>query len=67
MDELTAKMNSAKGDDKVDAMVALLNEMVGRHKAMHEAMHKKHEATRGGAKMEEKPGGAPLGEHEHSE
>jgi hypothetical protein len=47
MDDLAAKMNSAKGDEKVDAMAAVLNEMLARHKAMREKMRAHHGAGRG--------------------
>ncbi len=60
MDELAAKMNSAKGDEKVDAMAALLNEMLARHKTMGDMMRAHHEgmcgeAAAGEDKKEEKP------------
>jgi hypothetical protein len=70
MDALAAKMNAASGDAKVEAMAALLNEIVARHKTMHETMHARHEAMCGGGaktqeKCEEKSEGGLLGEHEH--
>ena len=66
MDELAAKMNTAKGDEKVDAMAALLNEMLARHKTMGDRMRAHHEgmcgeAAAGEGKKEEKSEGL-LGE-----
>jgi len=70
MEEQAAKMNSAKGDDKVDAMAALLNEMLARHRAMHDMMRARHDpmcggAVSGGKETEEKSEGVP-GEQEHA-
>ncbi len=36
LDELVATMNTATGQQKIDAMAALLNELVQQRKAMHE-------------------------------
>jgi hypothetical protein len=38
LDEKLAAMNAAKGNDRVDAIAALLNELVSQRKAMHEKM-----------------------------
>ena len=35
--DLTARMNAAKGEDKVAAMAALLNELVAQRKQMHQS------------------------------
>jgi Spy/CpxP family protein refolding chaperone len=40
--ELVTKMNAAKGDQKVDAMAALLNEMVKNDSHMHHRMMEMH-------------------------
>ncbi len=39
LDELAAAMNSATGQEKIEAMAALLNELVAQRKAMHSMMH----------------------------
>jgi hypothetical protein len=36
LDELTTRMNQATGNEKVDAMAALLNEMVAQRKALRD-------------------------------
>lgn len=38
LDELAAAMNSAKGEAKVDAIAALLNEMLAQRKALRQQM-----------------------------
>ena len=38
LDELVAAMNTATGQQKIDAMAALLNELVQQRKSMHEMM-----------------------------
>ena len=38
LDELVAAMNAAKGQQKIDAMAALLNELVQQRKSMHKMM-----------------------------
>lgn len=73
MDSLTATMNETTGDARVEAMAALLNELVAQHRAMHEHMREMmmHRMGEGhGMKMKETPPGegAPegeTGEHEH--
>jgi hypothetical protein len=42
LDELVAKMNAAEGEAKVDAIAAVVDEMVAQHKMMHEQMRKRH-------------------------
>ncbi len=49
MDELAAQMNSAKGEEKVDAMAAVLNEMLARQKAMRDKMRARHSGQCGGS------------------
>lgn len=39
LDQLIADMNSAKGNQKVDAMAAVITEMAGQRKAMMSMMH----------------------------
>ena len=41
LDSLVAAMNTATGDDKVNAMAAVLEELVGQRKAMHEKMQQR--------------------------
>jgi hypothetical protein len=38
MDSLAAAMNESTGNARIDAMAALLNELVAQHRAMHEHM-----------------------------
>jgi hypothetical protein len=38
VDSLAAAMNEAGGEARVDAMTALLNELVAQHRAMHDHM-----------------------------
>ena len=38
LDQLTAAMNTATGQQKIDAMAALLNELVQQRKSMHKMM-----------------------------
>lgn len=42
LDSLIAAMNAATGDDKVNAMAAVLEEFVGQRKAMREKMQQRH-------------------------
>ncbi len=42
LDSLVAAMNAATGDDKVNAMAAVLEELVGQRKAMREKMQPMH-------------------------
>lgn len=50
LERLTAEMNAASGSRKMDAMAALLNEMVAQHRAMRQ-MRKQMGAMTGGAGM----------------
>ena len=54
LDDLVAKMNAARGDAKVDAIAAVINEMVEQRRAMqpHPGM---------GGPMGGPMGGAPMG------
>lgn len=38
LDKLAAEMNAAKGNDRIDKLVAVVNELVAERKAMHEHM-----------------------------
>jgi hypothetical protein len=42
LDELAATMNAAKGDAKVDAIAALLNELLAQRKALRQQMNVGH-------------------------
>jgi len=42
--DLTARMNAAKGEDKVAAMAAVLNELVAQRKQMHQSCGMMNEA-----------------------
>lgn len=42
IDSLVAAMNDATGNEKMDTMSALLEELVGQRKAMHEMMQQMH-------------------------
>ncbi len=58
LDALVAKMNAAKGNTKVEAMAAVLNEMVAQRKMMRGQMQAMHEKMMGGGMMSGgKPGG----------
>lgn len=74
MDSLAAAMNESSGDDKVDAMGALLNELVAQHRTMHEHMREAmmHRMMGPGHRegMEGMPPGdeaGETGEHEHAD
>jgi polyhydroxyalkanoate synthesis regulator protein len=41
LDGLVDAMNAARGAEKVDAIAAVVNELVSQHKAMHEGMRGK--------------------------
>jgi alanine-alpha-ketoisovalerate/valine-pyruvate aminotransferase len=43
LDELVKKMNSAKGDARVDAIAAIVTQLVERHRAMGEHMNMMHQ------------------------
>ena len=47
LDELTAAMNTATGQEKIDAMAVLLNELVNQRKSMHAMMHRMMEEKMG--------------------
>jgi hypothetical protein len=40
LDELVAAMNAAHGDQKVDAMAAVLNELISQRNARRQRMHR---------------------------
>ena len=40
LDSLVGKMNRASGNAKVEAMAAVINELVAQRKAMRERMHR---------------------------
>jgi hypothetical protein len=42
LDELVGTMNAAQGDAKVDAVAAVLNELISQRKAMHQRKHRLH-------------------------
>lgn len=47
LDELAAAMNQATGQDKVDAIAALLNELVAQRKAMQQRMTERMSKSKG--------------------
>jgi hypothetical protein len=51
LDALVKDMNAATGSAKVDAIAAVLNELLQERKAMHERMGKMSEHMTGGKKM----------------
>ena len=71
LDLKVAAMNAAKGRDKVDAMAAVINEMVSQHKqmmakmmGMHEPMMKDMKGMKGMKGMDDK---SPDAHKEHHE
>jgi hypothetical protein len=48
LDALVKDMNDAKGDAKVNAVAAVVNELVRQHKAMHGRMGQMHQQMMGG-------------------
>lgn len=38
LDDLVAQLNAAKGDERIDTLVAIVNQLVAERKAMHEHM-----------------------------
>lgn len=48
LDALAKDMNDAKGDAKVNAVAAVVNELVRQHKAMHGRMGQMHQQMMGG-------------------
>lgn len=51
LDALVRDMNAATGNARIDAMAAVLNELLQQRKAMHERMGKMSEHMMGGMKM----------------
>ena len=51
LDALAKDMNDAKGDAKVNAVAAVVNELVRQHKAMHGRMGQMHQQMMGGRGM----------------
>ena len=51
LDELASKMNAATGDSRVDATMAVVNELVRQHKAMADHMGRMAEHMMGEMKM----------------
>jgi len=61
LNDLAVKMNAAKGEKKVDAIAAVVTEMVAQRQARHEkmaAMHGKMEAAMANCPMMRKGAGA---------
>ncbi|HEY7472163.1 MAG TPA: hypothetical protein VIE68_07445 [Gemmatimonadota bacterium] len=52
MQELQDRMHAATGEAKVDAIAALLDEMLAQHRAMHEMMMGEHPMMHDGMKPE---------------
>jgi hypothetical protein len=51
LDALVKEMNSAKGEPRIDAVAAVVTELVNQHKAMHGHMGQMHEMMMGGRGM----------------
>ena len=51
LDTLVKEMNTAKGDAKVDAVAAVVTELVSQQKAMHGHMGQMHQMMMGGRGM----------------
>ena len=51
LDALVKEMNAASGDAKVNAVTAVVTELVRQHKSMHERMGQMHEHMMGGRGM----------------
>jgi hypothetical protein len=51
LDALVKDMNAAKGEAKVDALAAVVTELVRQHKSMHDRMGQMHEQMMGGRGM----------------
>ncbi|MEO6908229.1 MAG: hypothetical protein ABI210_10095 [Abditibacteriaceae bacterium] len=58
---LAGKMNVAKGNAKVEAMAAVINEMVAQRKMMHSQIQTMHERTMGGGMMSGGKSGGMMG------
>ena len=56
LDEKLAAMNASKGDQKVEAMAAVIKEMVSQRKEMQEHMMKMHDMGKGHMMEHMKPG-----------
>jgi len=48
LDALVKQMDTAAGDTKVNAVAAVVSELVRQHKAMHEHMGQMHQQMMGG-------------------
>jgi hypothetical protein len=59
LDALVAKMNAAKGNAKVEAMAAVINELAAQRKAMRTQMQTMHDKMMGGSGMMNKPDAKP--------
>lgn len=51
LDALVKEMNAASGDAKVNAVAAVVTELVRQHKSMHERMGQMHQQMMGGRGM----------------
>lgn len=51
LDALVKEMNAASGDTKVNAVAAVVTELVRQHKSMHERMGQMHQQMMGGRGM----------------
>jgi hypothetical protein len=51
LDALVKDMNSATGGTKIDAVAAVVNELVRQHQAMHGRMGQMHQQMMGGRGM----------------
>jgi hypothetical protein len=51
LDALVKEMNAASGEAKVNAVAAVVTELVRQHKSMHERMGQMHELMMGGRGM----------------
>jgi hypothetical protein len=51
LDALVKDMNAAAGENKINAIVAVVNELVRQNKAMHEHMGQMHQQIMGGRGM----------------
>ena len=58
LDEKVAAMNAAKGDQKVEAMAAVINELVAQRKAMRDSFGAMHHGM--GGPMMGRAGGMPA-------
>lgn len=51
LDAMLTQMNAASGNARVDAIAAVVTELAGQHKAMHERMGQMHQQMMGGRGM----------------